>query len=330
MTDEIDRETDATTSEQTDTEAHRERLNDAVESGGGCVEAWNAARESRNGNRRSFLAGVVASLFAGASITNVSAAETVSLDPDKETVELTAREKNRLVSDARSDERVNAMWQELVSRGLEPDLSSVTGYETNYQDREWQFVRIPFDARHSDSLDLEDDGDVAETGAIVWNTAAEIDPHGYVTTRTVDYDGDPTEVERELRERDVDLDSIDTVPVVIEHTKLWPDDADVRQETDSLTLPVEKNREVSTQGCDCNSLLANPLTLCAPCGIPDTDCIADLANVYSVEIVACGTCVGSSGWATPSCAVCVAEIIEEDDFGYFCCPCEACDGIIIC
>lgn len=61
--------------------------------------------------------------------------------------------------------------------------------------------------------------------------------------------------------------------------------------------------------------------------IVDTDCVTDIANAHAVEIVACGTCVGSSGWVTAACAACVAAIVEEDE-NALCCWCESCSGLI--
>jgi len=332
---------------------HQDELSDAVGDGGGCAEAWEATQDLRDQTRRTFLAGTVASLYAGTSLTNVAAAEDVPNDPDKQTSELSHSAKQELLDEAQSDDVFRAIWKKLSSQGLEPERESLVGYQTSYEEREWKFIRVPFSVRGNDTLTLDEDGDTYETGGIIYNTAEEVDPHGYVTTREVDYGAEPQKVNEELREADVDIDSIDTVPVVITHTNYSADSVPTRTrgrdqsgerqarsssvspqsmdgESDSLAFPVARGGQVSTQGCECNSALANPLTACAPCGIPDGDCIGDLANVYAVEIVACGTCVGSSGWATPMCATCLATIIEEDEFGFFCCPCQACDSFIVC
>lgn len=323
------RRNDSTDQKQERTGLHQEKLNEAVNSGGGCLEAWNAARDVRGSNRRSFMLGAAASLIGASSMTTVSAEETADPDPDKETNKLSKTERRQLAAEARSDDRVIAMWKELTSQGFKPNLNSATGYKTTYKDREWRFVRIPFETKSGDALDLSHDGDSVKAGAIIWNTADEIEPHGYITSRTVNYEGDTTEVERNLREEGVNTDSMDTIPVTITQKPILPvDEGNVDQETLSRTIPIGIKDRPSVLGCECNSAFFNPLTNCAPCGIPDTGCVADLAEVYAVEIASCGTCVASTGWLISSCAVCVASIIEEDDFGFFCCPCEACDGWI--
>lgn len=53
---------------------------------------------------------------------------------------------------------------------------------------------------------------------------------------------------------------------------------------------------------------------------PDPGCIASLAEAYAEEIVACGFCVGTSGWLTAYCLVCAATIIDGE-FPYGCAVC---------
>ncbi len=318
-------------SKANEVDSYQEELSNAVDDGGGCYEAWETAQVSRMGSRRSFMTGVVASLLTGASIGSISAAETISADPEKEISELTKTEKQQLVKEARSDTRVQAIQREHVSRGLKPDSNSVVGYKTTYQDRELRFVRIPFSTNGSSSLRLSDDGDVSKTGSIIWNTAEEIDPYGYVTTYQVDYTATPDEIEQALRENGVSIDSIDTAPVVTDYTHIGTNGrTNVNTNSNSVTLPIATEREITAQGCECSSAFFNPITACAPCGVPDGECMNDLANVYALEIVACGSCVATSGWLTKACAACVATIIEENQLGFTCCPCRACDGIIIC
>ncbi|MUV89798.1 hypothetical protein GJ629_07735 [Halapricum sp. CBA1109] len=277
------------------------------------------------------MAGAVTSLFAGVSIGNAAAAKDVPMDPDKEITELTKSEKQDLFSDAKSDSRIRAIRKKIMSEGLKPDKKSMVGYRTTFEDKEWKFIRIPFTQKGRNSLNLDDDGDTRKKGAIIWNTADEIDPHGYVTTTEVDYNADTDEVDSELRKAGVEIQSVETDPVVVEHRQFSASNAKtVKEESNSVAFPVARGRQVSTQGCACNSALANPLTACAPCGIPDTGCISDLASTYALEVVACGACVASAGWLTFSCASCLATLLEEDDLGFFCCPCDACDGWLIC
>lgn len=333
---------------------YQDEVSDAVGDGGGCAEAWEATQELRSGGRRTFMASAIGALFSGASLSNVAAAdatEDVPVDPEKSTSELSDSEKEELLNEAQSDDRFRAIWKKLRSEGLQPDSKSIVGYRTTFEDQEWEFIRMPFSVKDNDTLHLERNGDIYKSGGVIYNTLDEVSPHGYITTREVNYASESTEVKKELQEGGIDIDSIDTVPVVVAHTKYSADSLrtrgrsrsekeptqtstvsaqSVEKESNSLTFPVASGGQVSAQGCECNSALANPLTACAPCGIPDSDCIPELANVYAVEIATCGTCVASSGWITAACATCLATIYEEDEFGFFCCPCDACDSYIAC
>ncbi len=305
-------------------EEYRTELSESVDDGGGCAEAWEALSAERNSSRRGFLTATVATMFVGSGTAAAERGMDVELDADKTITELDQQEEDRLVEKALGSDKLNSTREQLRSHGLRPDQQNVSAYRSTYKGKEWRFVRVPFTSEESSRATL-DSTTPQYKGAVVWNTLDEISPYGYLTTKEVVRGGEVSpEVERALENDDIDISSLDTVPVKVTNTVIGPDEHD---NSDSLVFPVtEEQSGVSTQNdCACTALFGSPLTACAPCGTPDIDCISDLVNNYAVEIVACGACAVSRGWLTKECATCVATILEEDNYDAFCCWCDAID-----
>lgn len=305
---------------------YRTELNESVDDGGGCTEAWEALSAERSSSRRGFLAAAVGTMLIGSSTATAERSPDVELDSNKTISELSEQEKSRLIKKALGSDELESARGQLRSHGLKPDLKNASAYRSTYEDEEWRFVRVPFTSGESSRTAL-DSTPPQYRGAVVWNTLDKIEPYGYLTTKEVARDSEvSSEVERALEASGADMSSVDTVPVKITNTVMRPRK---RDETSSLVFPVAREQDgVSAQNsadCACTALLGSPLTACAPCGTPDIDCISDLVNNFALEIVACGSCAVSSGWLTTACATCVATIIEEDNYDAFCCWCDAID-----
>lgn len=120
----------------------RQRINDAVDDGGGCVEAWSSLSEMRKkdeNSRRDFLRKVGVTLGAiplGASATaSADTAEEKTNSEQEVTVEeIQGKKRDKLVKEANSSEKVQFVANHLGKRG---DVESVFKYtlengETGY------------------------------------------------------------------------------------------------------------------------------------------------------------------------------------------------------
>lgn len=303
-----------------DVSAYKKKLNERLPSGGGCAEAWEATQEQRQTGRRRFL-GVLGGLLLGTSAAGTVSAEDINLpeSPNTTVEELDGQETKDVLKAAKRDEQFTQLLHELTSRGLTPNVQTSVAYRSQYKDREWRFVRVPFE------------GHVTETsyrsGGLIWTEFDGEDPHAYISHMEIKENGSlSNDVVKALDRSGSDYQSKDTVPIEITHTSLRSDGKTISEERNSRTAPMEQNpsgnSSIGTQSlgdCACTSIFGGGL--CFPCGTPKLDCIYDLANAYAAEIVACGVCLAPTGGELAECAVCIAAIIDNDEW-IFCCYCD--------
>lgn len=319
---------------------YQRTLSDRTSDGSGCAETWEATQAIRadNSNRRQFMAGLVGSIFFGATATSTVSAKEVDVetDPDKTIRDLSKSELRSILRTAVANRDVGRIQEQLDSEGLDPDYSSVKAKRVTYKEEEWRWIRIPY----TDSTDSSRNGTFERKGAVVWNSYEKVEPYGYVTEQSVDRGAElSNDIVDALAETDIDVADFDTVPVTVEHRTFAVENGDVSIDANSRTVPIATDREkiaaesdeVSTEdGCGCTAFAGNPLMACAPCSTIDTDCVSDIAQNYSVEIVACGACVGTGGWATWKCAACIAAVLESDGGDNLCCWYNSCSVPIVC
>lgn len=293
-----------------------------------------SVRQASNGNevarRRGYMAGVIGSLLFGVNAAELMSAENVDIDydPDKTIEDLSPHEERTLVRKAERDQAIQQIEKELDSRGLEPTYDSLKAQRATYKDKEWRWVRIPYKRGPDES----DDELFERKGAVVWNSYEEMDPFGYVTDRTIDRSATPSkDIVKAIGQSNIDLESIDTVPVTTEHTQLTVRGQGLHKAVSSTTVPIvtDESQVSPINSCTCTAIVGNPLTACAPCATIDEDCVIDIATNHSVEIVACGACVGSAGWLTWKCGACIAAILETGGSD-LCCWCNSCSIPILC
>jgi hypothetical protein len=336
-------------------------LNDRMESGGGCAEAWEAAQEIRdekrtNSNRRQLLSGIGAALLFGTSVTNTVNAQSDddSEIPDVEVEELTGEEKTKGLKKALLDPQVEKIEAEFQNRGMKQDLDSAVVQRATGEGEPSLTVRIP----HNIS---DDSGKAVEKYAgIIWSSWSDGLTHGFVSKREMKPDAQLSpEVKKEFEEDDLSSDSDEIVPVEVSYTKFGATEVNsvssdqenkpeisivdsLSEETDSLVVPVKKSssKEVSQQGtgdCICTAVLGtNPVTACAPCGTVKPDCLSQIVANFGGSLGACGGCAAgaiftSGGAIIAACIPCFGMISEEvasGDIKDVCCWCNFGGGIV--
>lgn len=325
-------------------------IEERIDDGGGCIEAWQAASESRDtgistNTRRTFM-GLIGGLIFGGATSSVASADAVQElqtdtdvdleNPETEVEELDDREATNVLLEILDDnEQVNQLLDELNARDYVIDAKSTTARRSTFNGESWVVLSIPFEGSTfttKPSLPGPDPaGGLYENAGIIVDTRAETNPIGFVSTVER-----PAKLKTSSRDEIQYRDEIDSFveeieiprrhmePVVLKVDRLTVQDGNVTPETNSLTIPKAKDDWLKQApraqgGCGCWAHIQ--YTACQPCGPPKLGCIASMARNYATEIAACGTCIASSGWLTAACGICVAAVIDGEGLSGLCCPC---------
>lgn len=338
-----------------------EQLDDEMKEGGGCAEAWATATRLRKSNsktagssRREFVGSVVASIVFGIGATGSAAAKEHTERPEEVDLQTTSkllpsRETTNLVTQARSTKGVKLLERKLrpgqprqhakenleesefgsnrANPALQPDLTEATAYHVEYEQKSWEFVHIPYRHPRPQSKNI-----ISTDAGILWSTRDQRDPIAYNVTYRDETDVSKPEIASELSDqlrKDIDPENVRSVKedmILLQAdngeilTSSWTDER-------ALTTNEEPHAgQPTTQAddlmdCVCYGYFA---ALCSPCGLPDWGCTVQLAEHFSVEIAACGTCAVTKN--SGACAACLGAIVETGlggEFDNLCCPCNS-------
>jgi len=194
--------------------------------------------------------------------------------------EITGQKRDEFVNEILSDERVKKL---LEKHKATPQTDKADVRRSTFKDKTYRILYVPVEmpkAAHESYLLYSERTDKPR---LVRTTSEE----GLTATAT--------------SKRTIETDEVE--------------DGVVKSRRDDLT--EEDANKISSLQASATGNISTQASL--PCLWPDTGCIQRMAEAYAEEVVVCGSCVASSGWLVPSCAACVAALIEEGL--NFCNPC---------
>lgn len=135
--------------DDSDFKEYRAELNDDIDDGGGCCEAWETMASRRNRDepetsRRGFLKTAASAL--GVSVAGLaSLTREVKAAADEHDVEqLKGRDRRTALADALSDSRTKDLRSELLNRGYRPAVNDAYTVRSEGNGEAWRTVVIPF------------------------------------------------------------------------------------------------------------------------------------------------------------------------------------------
>jgi hypothetical protein len=350
-------ETDSQQTEDQRSDAVARRIEENMDDGGGCTEAWAAARRLRESapepivsSRRSFIGGIVASVVFGATAAQGAAAEETTSHAEVNPEQMELKTESEGLSDrateklftkiqeqpevpqviGRIEERLDKALRSHSHDSFELNVDRATARRVIYEEAEWKFIHIPY----STPVPSVDAG-------LVWTNREGRQPYGYVSTLEKRPDHSVSSLLQELpKKNSIDYEAADVQAMEHSVTTIEANDGATTSNSFSEVVPIAQNKEalieqatnesvetsnVTSQNiydCAC-FLFVIPKYQCTPCGTWDLGCLYLIAEEFAAEIAICGTCTATRN-KTPcvACAGYAVEYILGGDYEHLCCPCD--------
>ncbi|UIP00836.1 hypothetical protein Hbl1158_05625 [Halobaculum sp. CBA1158] len=277
--------------DERDIDSYRDAIDEAVEDGGGCAEAWAATTEARNTDRRPFMK-FLAGLFGTASLGGLASADAGGERPDRgegphneRVTEVTGERAARIADEARTTDAFGRYDTHFAAEYGATVAENGSVYHVKRRGGPNRYVTsFPVEGPEGPIADLavklSPDGDLVASQAMrarVRGTVEESD--GEVTVRSPS-SGPTLTVERFV----VDSDGVDT-----ERLELGGDVDESEGFTTQVEVPDVDVPDVDIGCSDCKELYRTACTV--GCGVSvGTICLVATVGIGSL---ACGAVVAA-------------------------------------
>ncbi|WP_147438098.1 hypothetical protein [Halorubrum sp. Atlit-28R] len=254
-----------------DIDQYEDDLNEQMNDGGGCNEAWSSLTEIRNNteskvNRRSTIKTVLATLGIGVvgtpGLTEPAAATSENSDSLNVQRVVESKEEDKIIFEkVSSNPDFQKIHRHLIDRGF--DRTSVKSYESISESEDFNTICVKYEQK-------------SKTASILWTDWDEFDTRGLVQSET----------------------NIHTITVPDDLSEDTENDVEVSPSVDLPDIPGCPGTDYS---CLQTTIIVN--------GIPATACSTCLADIATGnDTGACTTCLNSlgPGIAQP-CTICTGE-----------------------